>query len=356
LKIGLVGCGRIAQVAHLPALARVPDLKLTGVMDVSEELSGGVGQRYGCKAYTDLGQMLSEIDPDAVIVAVPDRMHRDVSLQCLKAGADVLVEKPVASSAQAAADLVSAVARTGRFLQVGTMKRHDPGVIYARQVIEQELGRVLSFTAWYRAPSLRDNFAGLFPPVVTDSRVSATEKSFKADTGMYWLNTHGSHLWDTIRYLLMDEVTSLTALRADQPPDISWQVAMRLASGGVGTADLTVNAHGEGSEGINVRCERGTLELTTYIPFTNRVSEVTVFRDATGHIGRPALGYANPYERQLRSFMAATAAHRSGSDSTRASSDLGLGIPATAQDGLAVMRILEAVTRGALNDDPQVIA
>lgn len=352
MKIALIGCGRIAQVAHLPALARIPEFKLVGVMDASSLLADGVAAQYGARSYTDLDQMLTETTPAAVIIAVPDRLHHELAIRCLRAGKDVLLEKPLSSTVEQGQLIIDAVRDTGHLLQVATMKRHDPGVAYARKVIAEELGPVLSFTAWYRATSMRDNVTALFPPVVSDTTVTATERTFKADTGVYWLNTHASHLFDTIGYVLDDQFASLTAYRNDHAGDISWQIAGRLTGGAVGTADLTVNIHGDGAEGMDIRCERGHLTLSTFLPFAKRASEVRVYRDSTETVSEPVLGYADAYENQLRAFLSACTARRTALPMPALHGDLGFGAPASVDDGQQVLKMLAAVTTSAASETP----
>lgn len=338
LRIALIGCGRIAQVAHLPALVRIPEVRLVGVFDTSDHLAKGVAARYGTLAAASLEECLS-LDVDAVIVTVPDRAHAEIAEQALCASKHVLVEKPLTITSKEGARVARLAKESGRVLAVGTMKRHDPGVVYAREAIAQGLGKILSFAAWYRVSSLRANVSDtLFPPLVADPDVTRREQGFKADTTAYRLATHGSHVWDEIRYVLGD-VGVLRARRARVGDDLSWQALVELTAGGVGTVDLTVNAHGEGSEGISVRCEEGSLELRTFTPFAHKASEICVYRDVNQTVQRPVLGYANAFERQLRAFKEAVDAKEAG-----VAPQGRWGSVADATDGLAAVRLLEAVT------------
>jgi predicted dehydrogenase len=101
LRMGVIGCGRIAQVAHLPAIAKEPSVQLVAVSDPSSVLATAVGARYGVPGHTDTADLLRE-DLDAVLIAVPDRFHESVGTQGLEADKHVLIEKPAAiDSAQA---------------------------------------------------------------------------------------------------------------------------------------------------------------------------------------------------------------------------------------------------------------
>lgn len=338
MRVAVIGCGRIAQVAHLPAMNKIPQMVLAGTFDASEHVAKAVAEQYGAVATTSLEECLG-LDIDAVIVTVPDRAHAEITRRALEAGKHVLVEKPLTSSIAEGERLAALADASGCVLHVGTMKRHDPGVVYAREMIAERLGAVLSFSAWYRVSSLRANVSEtLFPPLITDAEVTTREAAFKADTTGYWLATHGSHLWDEVRYLL-GEVHALRARRANVGSDITWQAVAQLSGGGIGTIDLTVNTHGEGSEGMSVRCERGSLELRTLTPFAHRASEVRVYEDSLQAVTRPVLGYANAFSRQLLAFMEDIDALRE----SRAPYGR-WGRAANARDGLAAVRLVQAVT------------
>jgi predicted dehydrogenase len=343
VRLVIVGCGRIAQAAHLPALERVEGIEVAAVADRSPALAKGIAERWRVPAYTDAEQALREVDADAALITVPDRLHAHLAETALRAGRHVLIEKPLTDTAAQAERLATVVAETGRVLRVANMKRHDPGVIRARRAVAAELGPVLSFTAWYRNSAF-DLGAGVFwPSMVTDPEVSAAELGFKADKRRYWLMTHGSHLWDTVRYVV-GEVTSVRARFAQVGDDMAWQAVAQLAGGGIGTADLTIYEHGEGGEGVHVRCARGSLTLRIHSPFIHRAADVEIFSDAARATRRPMAEFADSYEGQLRSFAAAVA-QADGSGPGDPDGTWGTG--GTVADGLAAVRLLEATRDSA---------
>jgi predicted dehydrogenase len=347
MHLVIVGCGRIAQAAHLPALERVENIQLTGVVDRSPAIAKGVAARWGVEAFTDLEHALQGVDADAVLITVPDRLHASLAEQALRAGRHVLIEKPLTNTSAEARRLAEVVAETGKILRVANMKRHDPGVIQARRAVVEDLGPVLSFSAWYRNSAFSRSAEVFWPRMITDPAVASAELGFKSDKRRYWLMTHGSHLWDTVRYVIGD-VTDVRARWSQVGEDMTWQTVAQLASGGVGTTDLTIYEHGEGGEGLNVRCAHGSLHLRIYNPFIHRAADVEIFTDAHREILRPAMTYANAYERQLRSFASAV----NQADGNDAGDVDGLwGIGATVADGLATVRLLEATRDSALTGE-----
>jgi UDP-N-acetylglucosamine 3-dehydrogenase len=97
VKIGVVGLGWVAQVVHLPILLKLPEAEVVGVCDRDRARARLVAEKFGLRnVYTDLDQMLEKQEMQAVIVCTSTDAHKDVTLASLKAGKDVLVEKPIA--------------------------------------------------------------------------------------------------------------------------------------------------------------------------------------------------------------------------------------------------------------------
>jgi predicted dehydrogenase len=332
LRIGLVGAGRIAQVAHLPALAKAEGARLVGVCDPSPVLAAGVGRQYDVPAFSSADDLVARSDVDAVIIAAPDRLHLPLASTALKAGKHVLVEKPLAGNVSDAEELAALVLATGLHLQVGAMKRHDPGVQHAAEAIRTEIGTVLSASVWYRVMSaLRPpTEATLFPALVVDEAVRANEALFKADRASYLLTTHGAHVLDGLRYLLGDP-TELSAQLASCGNDLSWHGLARLGGGGLAHFEISANVHAEWAEGADVYGERGYVKLRTPFPFTLRGSEVEVFDEATSVSRRSVFGDTNAYERQIEAFARAIRE--------------GLPDSPDANDGVAAVKLIAAVAQ-----------
>jgi predicted dehydrogenase len=89
--------------------------------------------------YTNYAEMLADPNIDAVIVAIADQFHVDAAVQALAAGKHVLVEKPMGVDVAGALRLRDATAASGLSLQVGSMKRFDPGIVAARRFITEEI-------------------------------------------------------------------------------------------------------------------------------------------------------------------------------------------------------------------------
>lgn len=120
VRLGVVGCGLISQLIHLPALGGLTDrFRVVAVADPSERARTAAG----ATAYAHHEDMLERESLDAVLVASPNGTHARVTLDALAAGLHVLVEKPLCITA---ADADRIVKSAGRVVQVGYMKRFDP--------------------------------------------------------------------------------------------------------------------------------------------------------------------------------------------------------------------------------------
>ncbi|MGK3945125.1 Gfo/Idh/MocA family protein [Streptomyces sp. RP5T] len=328
--IGVIGAGRIAQAAHLPALARAEGARLVGLCDPSELLARRVSARYEAPGYTSVEEMLDDDAVEAVIVAVPDRLHLPLASQALHAGKHVLVEKPLAGTVEEAEQLQQLAVESGLHLQVGAMKRYDPGVQHAAHAIQNKIGRILSATVWYRVMAgLRPSTeATLFPALVVDQGVRAHEATFKANREQYLLTTHGAHVLDGMRYLLGDP-TGLSAQMARADNDLTWHGLANLAEGGLAHFEITANVHAEWSEGADVYGENGYVKLRTHFPFTLKASDVEVFDEASATSERAVFGDSNAYERQIEAFALAIRNDLPDSPS--------------AEDGVAAVKLINAV-------------
>jgi predicted dehydrogenase len=165
LRVGVVGCGVIAQVMHLPHLLELDDtFDLRAVCDISEPTARSCAERYGDpKVFTSWEEMLNE-PLDAVLV-LTSGSHAPVAIAAAHAGMHVLVEKPMCLNLDEGQQMLDAAAAAGVQLMVGTMKRYDPAYERLLDVLPQagelRLVRVTTLESPWR-PYL-ENYA-LAPP------------------------------------------------------------------------------------------------------------------------------------------------------------------------------------------------
>lgn len=124
IKIVILGAGIIAQSIHIPSILRA-GLKLVGVCDLSPSRAQEVATRYGVTPYTKPQDVFNNPDVDAVLIATPGS-HAELTISALSAGKHVLAEKPLALNQGEIDSIESAHLSSGKVLQIGYMKMHDP--------------------------------------------------------------------------------------------------------------------------------------------------------------------------------------------------------------------------------------
>lgn len=125
IRIGVVGCGLIAQVMHLPYLAQLDQFEIVGVCDISESVARACAERYGVRfAHTRWTDLLNQ-ELDAVMVLTSGD-HAPIAIEAARAELHVFVEKPMALASADGQRMVETARTANVRLMVGTMKRYDP--------------------------------------------------------------------------------------------------------------------------------------------------------------------------------------------------------------------------------------
>lgn len=137
VKLGVVGCGPMAQLAHLPSFLGLERCEVVAVADLRPELGRKVAERFFIpKIYRSHKEMAEDPDIQAVASITNEALTPDIAVDLLNAGKHVYVEKPMAHTVADAGRMVEAAERNGRILMVAFMKRYDSGVELARGLIE----------------------------------------------------------------------------------------------------------------------------------------------------------------------------------------------------------------------------
>jgi predicted dehydrogenase len=128
LRVGIVGCGLIAQVMHLHYLRELHDrFQVAALCDLSRTVVDGVGEAYGVdRRFTDWNQLLEE--PLDAVMVLTSGSHEPIAVAAAEAGRHVFIEKPIALSEAEGQRIIAAGKKAGVRLMVGYMKRYDPAV------------------------------------------------------------------------------------------------------------------------------------------------------------------------------------------------------------------------------------
>ena len=148
LRFAMIGAGWWAYTAHLPALAEDASIDLVAVCDADLRRAEFAALRFGASdAFNDLTAMLDAMAIDCAVVATPHTTHRAVVEQLLRSGVDVLVEKPMTTTAEDAWALVELARDSGRTLSIGLTYQYAATARAVRDVVRDEIGELVAVNA-----------------------------------------------------------------------------------------------------------------------------------------------------------------------------------------------------------------
>ncbi|MBA3645590.1 MAG: Gfo/Idh/MocA family oxidoreductase [Gemmatimonadaceae bacterium] len=145
VRIGLVGAGAIAQLAHLPVLSKIKGAQLVAIADNDEVKARALAERMGIPdVFTDLEEMLELHEVDAVVLATPNHLHEPHVLRALKSKVDVLCERPLSLTSRGVERILAAAKQSGRKVVVGNNHRFRSDVQQLYRFLQGgELGRLV---------------------------------------------------------------------------------------------------------------------------------------------------------------------------------------------------------------------
>ncbi|WP_456696422.1 Gfo/Idh/MocA family protein [Aeromicrobium sp. P5_D10] len=254
LRVGVIGAGAMGADHVRTLTASVPAARVSMVFDMDVERAKAVAATASGLAADSAEELIASNDVDAVIIASPDFTHADLTKACFAAGKPVLCEKPLAVTAADALSVVEAEVALGRrLLQVGFMRRYDPGFVELRRTVTEKIvGDVRLVHAVHR---------------------NASSSTSTSDAGL--ITGSMIHELDTIPWLLDDPIVGI---RVESPIVEGFrdpQLATIWTRGGIMvTAEVFVNA----GYGYDVRCEvvgsRGTSSLVPTPSVSTRIAGV----------------------------------------------------------------------------------
>ena len=192
MKVAIIGCGTIANAAHIPAYMANPDAEIKYFCDIIPERAQAAVEKYGCGiAVTDYHDVLNDPEVDAVSVCTPNMAHKLIAIDAMRAGKDVLCEKPSARTLSEANEMLRVHKETGRILNIGVVNRFNDNVrLIKKYVDEGKLGNVYHVYVSFRAHRSIPGLGGAF--------------TTKAIAGGGALIDWGVHFLDIVMFCLGD--------------------------------------------------------------------------------------------------------------------------------------------------------
>lgn len=202
-NIGIIGCGKIAQVRHIPEYAENPDARLWGYYDLNRKRAKELAEKYGGRVYDSYEELLRDKDIDAVSVCAANNAHAEITIAALNAGKHVLCEKPMAMDLSECEAMAEAAEKTGKFLMIGHNQRLAKAHAEARKLIENGLiGRIITF---------KTNFAHGGPETWSIDPGKDVWFFDKTKAVMGAMADLGIHKTDLIQFLTGSKICEVTA-------------------------------------------------------------------------------------------------------------------------------------------------
>jgi predicted dehydrogenase len=246
VRFAVVGAGAISQ-GYAQALRNTPEAEVVGVADVRPEAARSLAEVLGCGAFESHAALLDATDVEAVLVCTPPSTHPEICMDFIRAGANVLCEKPFAVHSRDAEAVVEAAREHGVKVTMASKFRYVDDVIRAKQIVDSGiLGDVVLFDNAFTA------------------RVDMSNRwnSNRAISGGGVLIDNGTHSVDIARYFLgpLSEVHVMEGLRS-QGLDVedTVQIFVRSEKGVMGTIDLSWSINKEQNRYISIYGTQGTV-------------------------------------------------------------------------------------------------
>jgi predicted dehydrogenase len=136
VKVGVIGVGYLGQ-HHARIYAGIEEAELVAVVDIDKNKAQTSALKYGCESYTDYRDMLHKVD--ALSIVTPTITHYDIAIECLKAGKDILIEKPITVTIEEADKLIRDSQNMNCLIQVGHLERYNPAVLAISDTVTEPM-------------------------------------------------------------------------------------------------------------------------------------------------------------------------------------------------------------------------
>ena len=290
IGIGIIGCGIMGSDHASILMAGVPHARLVGVHDPSSALAAQVASRgTGVDVHDSPMRLISDAAIDAVLIASPDDTHARLVLACIDAGKPVLCEKPLASSVAECRQIVDAeVAKQQHLVQVGFMRRFDPGYRAMKRTCETGAHGLPLFLHCVHRNAVA-------PDYVTSDLV---------------VTNSATHEIDIARYILGEEIAEVAVTSARRSRNSAARqpqfIVMQSESGVVVTVEVFLDAQYGYDVQAELVCEQGVVALTPPAAISTRASRISGSAVSEDWCDR----FADAYRNQLREWVSALLNHR----------------------------------------------
>ena len=280
VRVGVVGCGRIAQRRHIPEYAAHKYVEILGFYNNHRDKAQNMVKQYGGRVYDSAADMFADPSIDAVSICAANNAHASLTIEALRAGKHVLVEKPMAMTTEDCYAMLQAAEESGKLLMVGQNQRFNTGHLRAKELIEQGIiGRPLTFktTFGHGGPErwcAEDDGTGKISTDIWFFDKKTASMGAMADLGI--------HKTDLIQFLLNDRIASVSAkimtldkkMPDGSPIELEDNAILiyTMKSGVVGTMTVSWTYYGEEDNSTVIFGTKGVMRLYDNSPHTIQIN------------------------------------------------------------------------------------
>ena len=222
IGVGLIGCGHVAELRHLPVLSRLASARVVAVADLDPNRAQRLGERFAVpRRYREPQQLLADQEVEVVAVLVPATDHTEVTIAALEAGKHVLVEKPLATSLADGDRMIAAAARTSAKVGIGFNLRAHPLIRRARELLLSGVVGTIEAIHGMVSGSHERGSGGEWRGWRADRR--------RGGGTLFEIAPHHYDLWRHLTGTEVEEVSALT--RRDATGEVGASISARLSGG-----------------------------------------------------------------------------------------------------------------------------
>jgi predicted dehydrogenase len=276
IRIGIIGCGSIAEFRHAPEYAENPEAEIVAFYDPKTQRAEKLAGLYGGTVVKDYKAIIEDKAIDAISDCSTNEMHHVITTQALNSGKHVLCEKPIAITLEGAQMMLDAAKKSGKILMIGHNQRLAAAHQKAREILQSgELGRVITFAT---------TFGHKGPEYWSEVKSNATW-FFEQNKSVFGVaGDLGIHKIDLIRYLLNDDIIEVSGLvgsldkkGADgKPIGVSDNMVclLKTKKNIIGTLAVSWTYYGPEDNSTTLYCEKGIMKLYADPTYSVQISNI----------------------------------------------------------------------------------
>jgi UDP-N-acetylglucosamine 3-dehydrogenase len=237
LRVGVIGCGKIAQIRHLPEYLLLDDVEIIALCDMNLERANKVAEQYDIRnVYQDYHKLVDRTDIDVVSICTPNTTHAEVAKYALNNGKHVFIEKPMATSIEDCEKIVDAAEHSGTICMIGHNQRFNPIHQRVKEIISSGcIGKVYQFSTNYHHGG----------PEHWSLDGAKSWFFNREEAGFGVIGDLGIHKIDLVQWLLDDSVGELKAyystFQKEGNVEDNAVLVTRMCRGAIGTVNVSWN-------------------------------------------------------------------------------------------------------------------